>query len=448
MSFAKYSIQTVLVRSSLILFGLATGIINSRWLGPEGVGIIVLLALAKNFAFRFGNLGFGSAIAFYVAKKEISASRILWLVWLIGGIVSIVSCTVLLAVRGRDFSLWNDIQAGLFYLCLPSIPLKFFNSYLIRVLSGELRIGVTNIANMLMSLSNVVFLVVLVIVFGMGVTGAILSVVLSDMATFFYLALQFREAGNDTVETEEAKVSKMAMVYRLWRYGRWNYLLMFSNFLVEELPMMLLKSFSANNVPVGLFSRARGLGQQSRIVALPVSNVLFPYTAASEEKKATNRTNILCRNLLVVVVVCIGLMALFIKPIILVLYGEAFLPAAKIFYALASGFCLWPLGHFLAVHVAAFGRSRAAFFTSLCTVPVAAVTCWLLIPRYGAVGAGLSVSIIYTVWTLLRLVVYVRITGASFSEILFPRRSDLAYGVRVLKNAAAKFIKTTRIREN
>ncbi|MCK4784921.1 MAG: hypothetical protein KAV87_14305, partial [Desulfobacteraceae bacterium] len=70
------------------------------------------------------------------------------------------------------------------------------------------------------------------------------------------------------------------------------------------------------------------------------------------------------------------------------------------------------------------------------------------IPRYGAVGAGLSVSIIYTVWTLLRLVVYVRITGASFSEILFPRRSDLAYGVRVLKNAAAKFIKTTRIREN
>lgn len=149
----------------------------------------------------------------------------------------------------------------------------------------------------------------------------------------------------------------------------------------------------------------------------------------------------LCRSSMVIMIVGVGLLALLIKPIIFVLYGQEFLPATKIFYAIGPGFCFWPLGHFLSIHVAATGRAKVSFFTSLGTVAVAAVTCGLLIPKYGAIGAGLSVSVIYTVWTLLFLIVYIKITRTRFSEVLFLQHSDWEYGKRLIRNTAAKLIK-------
>jgi hypothetical protein len=54
MSFAKSSIHTFGTRFVLMALTMAAGIINARWLGPEGVGVLVLLALVKQTAFRFG----------------------------------------------------------------------------------------------------------------------------------------------------------------------------------------------------------------------------------------------------------------------------------------------------------------------------------------------------------------------------------------------------------
>ncbi|MHC4531279.1 MAG: oligosaccharide flippase family protein, partial [Planctomycetota bacterium] len=318
MSFAKHSIQTILVRVFLVLLGLVAGVINARWLGPEGVGIIALLLLVKNFAFRFGNLGFGSAFAFYVAKEKSSIHQILEVIWLTGSIASFMGIIILLFVWRRSFSPWNDIEPKLFYFYLLAVPLFFFNNYIQRVLSGELRITEMNFANMITIACTVLFTAALVIVFKMGIIGAILSVLLADLLTFFYLLFRVRKGGKRTVESDGFTGGKKALIYSLWRYGRWNYLLMFTGFLGEEIPLILLKSFSANNAPVGIYSKARNLGRQFRMVALPISQVLFPYTAASKEDYATKRTNILCRNSLVLMVLAAATMALLIKPIIFI----------------------------------------------------------------------------------------------------------------------------------
>ncbi|MCK4821382.1 oligosaccharide flippase family protein, partial [bacterium] len=407
-SFVKSSTHTVLVRVSLMVLGLATGIIYARWFGPEGVGILALLFLAKNFAFRYGNLGFGSSFAYFVAAKKISAHRISAIVWLAGVVLSLLSIIVLLALWRCEFSPWRDIQAELFYLSLLSIFFHFFINFHQRVLSGELRITAMNVANIISTVSGILYLVILVVVFKLGIQGAIISVVLADLTTFIYQIPLSTKGNVEVVEsTENNKTGKpngrSELIARLWRYGRWNYLAMFSAFFIEELPLILLKTFSANNVSIGLFTKARGLGRLSRIVAAPVAQVLFPFTAASEKDLATKRTNILCRNSLMIMAVVVPFMMLFAKPIIVLLYGEEFLFSVDIFYTLVPGIISWPLARFLGTHVAASGNSKALFFMTLVTLAGAIPICWHLIPRYGAIGAGLSVSAIYMVRVLLCL---------------------------------------------
>jgi O-antigen/teichoic acid export membrane protein len=440
MSFAKYSIQTFITRGAVTVLGMVTGIISARWLGPEGVGILALVLLIKEFSFRFFNLGFGSAFAFYVASKKVSTQQIMKLLWIVSTVMTFISVIVILVIWRQNFSPWNDMHPHLFYLCLPLIPLLFFSNYMQRVLSGELRITELNIANFVMGTTKVFFLIILVVLLEMGVAGAIFSLVLSDLSTFFYLLLQCSKSPAQACKTEWSESGVGTLALNLWRYGRWNYLIMFANFFVGELPLIILKKLSAYNAPIGLFARARGVGRLSRLVTLPVSQVLFPYTAASEKAEASNRTNVLCRNILLLMLLGVGVAVLVIKPLIILLYGEEFIPAAKIFYTLAPGIVFWPLGHFLGVHVAASGKPKRIFLASSFNAVVAAVICWLLIPRYGAIGAGLSASSIYFVQALLSIIIYVNLTGAHFTEALFVRKSDRAYYQRIYKLLASRFI--------
>jgi O-antigen/teichoic acid export membrane protein len=423
-SFAKSSLETGLVRACLIATGLATGIINARWLGAEGVGILALLLLIKVVAFCFGNLGFGSAFAFFVARERAQTRAVLPVLFGLGLATAFASSAIVLAVWRLPFSPWNDIEPGLVHLCLPMVPLLFLRIYLQRLLSGTLRIREMNVSELIFYGSYLALLVACVVAWDLGLFGAVLSVLIADCLAVLFLLWRSLIRPDTVLEAGDTRDEGRPSVGQLWRYGRWNYLLMLSNFLVEELPLILLKSFSADNTPVGLMSRAQNLARLQRMAVAPVAVVLFPYTAASQEDEATRRTNILCRNSLVLIAALVGLLALFIRPILVLLYGEAFLPAAEIFYALAPGAAFWPVGHFTAIHLAASGHPKPAFLSSLAAAAVAAGLCAVLIPRYGAVGAGLSATGIYAVRTILLLRVYVRQSGTPLAEVVMPRKAD------------------------
>lgn len=445
MSFARSTLQTFFTHIFLIIIGLAGGVIKARWLGVEGVGILALLTIVNSVAFRFGGLGFGSAFAYFLAKEKVSIYRISRLLWLVGGVMSGVSIFMLLLIWRQGFSPWNDIRPILFYVCLTTVPLFFFNNYIRRILSAKLKIKEINVSEVFSKVSNVLFVVILVVIFDLGLVGAILAVVLSVVLSFFYLLLQLNKVAGETVGKENESCTNRASLLNLWRYCRWNYLIMFANFFIEEFPLIILKNFSPNNIPVGLFSKAIGLGQQSRIVALPIAQMLFPYTATSKSEDATRRTNILCRNTLVVMLLIVVLMMIFIKPLILILYGEAFLPAANVFYALALGIAIWTIGHFLGIHVAASGSPKQVFLVSFITALFAMTICLIMIPRYGAIGAGLSVSAIYLINTSLRLIVYIKFTGATFVEICLPRWTDLEYYKKILRELFIRFTRETKV---
>ena len=439
MSFAKFTIQTFVVQIFSTATMLIAGIINARWLGVEGVGILVLLALIPSFTFHYGNLGFGSAIAYFVAKKEISTQRSLKIVWPIGSVMSVLSGIILLAIWRLDFSPLNDISSNLIYLYLPTIPLIFFINYMQRILSGGLRIPEANMAMLLGTATNVLLLTILVIGFVMGVKGAIFAVIGSQLVTFSYLFLRLRESsGGATDEEEDDRSSILPIILDFWRYGRWNYLLMFIGFLNDRIPLIFLKKLTSTNISVGLYSKALGLGEQSQLVAGPIAKMLFPFTAASRKDEATQRTNLVCRNSLIIMFFVVLAMVIFAKYLIVFLYGADFLPAVKIFYCIAPSVIFWPCSQFLAIHVAASGKPKAVFLVGLTTFFLTAPICLLLISKYGAIGAGFSMSIMSTTILLLRLGLYMKITKASISEVLFPCKSDWVYYSKVLRMLSSK----------
>jgi O-antigen/teichoic acid export membrane protein len=440
MSFLKSTIQTYFIRVTLIFEALVLSVIHSRWLGPEGVGVIGLLVLMQSFSFRFGNLGIGSSFAFFLAKKEVSVSQVIRILWSLGSVISVITVLTLLIIWQRDFSLWNDINPNVFYIALPAVPLYFFNQKMRRILSGQLRITAMNISELFPGIGRLFFACIFIIWFQTGIKGAVLALLLSEVMAFILLFLLTNVKQAEIVEQTVQQNSTGKLILRFWRYGRWNYLLMFSNFLCDELPLMLLKKISLMNVPVGLFLRARGIGRHTNIIIQPVSQMLFPFTATSQETVAVRRTNILCRNFILIAAATIGLVTLFIKPMIVILYGEEFLPATKVFYAIAPSFIFWPICRFIGIHIAASGKPKQVFLLGLITLLFGAPISYFLISEYGMIGAGLSMSIINVISIFLQLLLYIKLTGTLISEVIFPRFSDITYYQQALHSLRLKIV--------
>ncbi len=442
MSFARHSTQTILVRITVMLLLLFSGIITARWLGTSGEGVLSLLILLKTFAFRFGNLGFGSAFAFFLARDKIQPSDAFRKAICMGLLLSTLSALVFLAIWKLPFSQWNDISGGLFYMGLLMIPLFLLNNYFIRILSGQLRITAINVSELLLNSCNLVFLFIFVIVLDWKLAGGVLALLLADLFTCVYLFS--RAAKKEAVSLNSENPIKKMPTKELWQYGRWNYLVLLVNFLTEELPLMLLKSLSMDNSSVGLFHKARGLGRQTRVIAIPISQVLFPYTAASKEKSAVDRTNILCRNSLIAMVFVLAVAAVLIKPVILFLYGSQFSYSIKIFYLLIPGFLFWPMGHFLGVHLAASGKPHMVFWGGLCTVILGVLVSVFFISRYQANGAAASASMIFSLQAFIRLLIYRKVTSTGLMQVLIPRRKDLKHYREFMLTIPAIMDKYTR----
>jgi O-antigen/teichoic acid export membrane protein len=399
-----------------------------------------LLVLMQSFAFRFGNLGIGSSFAFFLAKKEVSVSQVIRILWSLGGVISVITVLTLLIIWQRDFSLWNDINPHVFYIALPAVPLYFFNQQMRRILSGQLRITAMNISELFPGIGRLLFAFIFIIWLQTGIKGAVLALLLSEIMAFILLFLLTNVKRAEIVKETVQQNSTGKLLLRFWRYGRWNYLLMFSNFLCDELPLILLKKISLMNVPVGLFLRARGIGRHTNIIIQPVSQMLFPFTATSQETVAVRRTNILCRNFMLVAAAIIGLVTIFIKPMIVILYGEEFLPATGVFYAIAPSFIFWPVGRFIGIHIAASGKPKQVFILGLITLLFGAPISYFLISEYGMVGAGLSMSIINVISIFLQLLLYIKLTGTHFSEVIFPRFSDTTYYKQALDSLRLRMV--------
>ena len=422
MSFAKSSIHTFGTRFILMALTMASGIINARRLGPEGLGVLVLLVLVKQTAFRFGNLGFGSAFAFFIARKKASTFNVIRVMWLTVSIVSIIMVIFMLLIRDTSFSPWNDIPANYFYLSLLTVPTVFLNLFLGRVLSGELKIAQANYASILTGVSYTSLLVLFVIVLNYGVIGSVLAIWLGDIVACLYILIWCLR--DIQAKPSEGHSNSLGLMRDCWKYGRWNYLLMMSQFVFEELPLIILKKVTLDNVLIGFFATARALARQSRLIAQPISQVLFPYTASSEKHHAADRTNSLCRAYLPIMFLGVVTVAIFIKPIIRLLYGDVFLPAVPVFYTVAPGIIVWPITQFLDIHIAASGRPKFAFLTRLIILPLVVGYCFIFIPRYGYIGAGIATSMIYLTNFVSRLMIYRYVTGSKVKDIIFIKNND------------------------
>jgi O-antigen/teichoic acid export membrane protein len=426
---ARSASITFAARVAALLLGIAGSVIVARALGPAGRGQYALIILIPTFLQVSGGLGLDQAMVYLVARSKNDARSIaftlasasaglgLILIAAYGGISQLPLYTGYLRTA--------QVDPPLVWILVVLLPVTLIALCFVSAILGLERYRAYNLASLLGPVSVLVLLLALVVVGGLGLTGAVLA---TGGASLFTLL----GAGTLLLLSSEGPIRLRPGVFReALRYGFRADAANLAWFLHNRADMFFV-GYLAGPAALGYYATAVGLAEKLNMPPSAVGTVLFPKIAAATGEDARRLTPVACRHTLsLTLLLCVGL-ALLAWPLIYVLFGTPFLPAVPLLWLLLPGVLSLSVGRLLSADLNGRGLpgSVARVNVAMALVNIALNLWW--IPIWGAAGSAAATSVSYTAAVILLSRRYVRESAVGWREMLVLTRPELRELMRLI----------------
>ena len=420
-SISKNSAITFSSQILIFAVGFITSIILARTLGPTGKGVYALIILIPAVMLKLGSLGIEAANVYFVGSKQyepkaaVSNSLIssvllgLFLVLLFLGISYLGAFKIYL----------NSNQINIFYLWLAvlTIPFSLFSGFLRSIFLGKEEIITFNKINIFQTIIQLVLIVIFLMILKQGVSGAVNAYILTVLFVFVFIIFLIKNV------TEIKLFFNRKMFRDSIGYGIKAYFGNLAQFLNYRLDMFLVALFLTPTA-VGYYSIAVGIAEKLWMLPGAIATVLFPRISSLQDKDANNLTPRVARHTFFIVLIISLILAVLAKPLVEILFGDAFLPSVIPLLILLPGIIALGGAKTLTADLAGRGKPQfgayAAFVSLAVNIPL---NLWL-IPKWGISGAAFASTIAYIIATLVVIIAFVKISGKSWNVILLIKKQD------------------------
>ncbi|MCX7852320.1 MAG: oligosaccharide flippase family protein [Caldilineales bacterium] len=401
-----------------LVLGLAlvNAAVVARELGPAGKGTVTLATLVTTSLVLFLGGGLNLANAYYAGSGRVEIPRLtanaVAVALLVNGLAAVLVTGFFLT--GWWQRLLPGMPAEILLLALAWFPALLLREYVLGILQGRRRIPTVNLINLTQTLLTLVGTVGFVVGLGWGLVGAMLAVVLAGwMALGLSLGLAQREGAR------WRPLWNRALLRMTLSYGLRGWLANILQFFNYRLDTFLLNGFVGAAV-VGLYSVAVALAEMLWYLPNAVGFVLFPRAAATAAAAMNRFTpRVLAATMALTALAAVAL-AVFGRPLIVLVFSARFAAAYAALLALLPGAVLMGGAKVLANDIAGRGFPQHNSLAAGVGLIVTVVGDLLLIPRYGAMGAGLASSAAYAVVFGLTLSLYRRVSRRSAETVTDP----------------------------
>jgi len=381
-------IETYATRVLLIGIGLVASVMVSRLLGPEGRGLYAVAAATGALGVQVGNLGMHTANVYLVARDpDILAPLVgnsLAVSFGFGGLISL-----LLAVVFLQFPNLISLHGAMLFLALAWIP--FGLAYL---LLQNLMLGVHDVRgyNLLEVVSKVLPLVLIVVLIFSGRRGVVSFFAAGNVALLVGCVWSW---GRLRVRFEESPAFSLSLFRGSIRYAVKAYLASFFAFLVLRADLFMVQHMLGLE-QAGYYSVAASMADYISVLAVVIGTILFPKLSAMTEIDAKLQlTKKAAWGTAGILLPLLAIAALAARPVVRLLFGAAFLPAALAFVFLMPGMLFLGVNSVAVQFLNSIGYPRSVVVIwGLCSALNICVNIWV-IPHHGIVGASVVSSVSY-----------------------------------------------------
>jgi len=390
MSVERHVSHTVILRIFLTVLMMAQSIFVTRLLGPEARGLFAKLQAAQSFFILFLGLGVTSAITYYISNRKLEHGKVLgfaFCCWLVGaGFLGLFQ--------------WLTLRVPSIDLIFPAgfsshfYEIYFFTSFLFNslqlvfnsALSGRQRFDMCNAMELVVAAMRVVIFCGYFAGKFVGFYPSVHSIFLADLSLTMIRAVLFficyrKEFGFQFLFSLKGTLRPM-LGFSILIYVSYliNFLYLRADYWIIERQLGLKE--------LGVYSVAAGLAQFLTFIPMTLNMVMLPHLSATKETEALERLGMFSRLNASALMLLTSILVFFASPVVLVCYGRAFEAAILPLRIVSISFFMLSLKHLFAYYNLSQGRARHNIFAELLGLSIGLSGDFLLIPRYGIVGAS------------------------------------------------------------
>jgi len=406
-------------RMAILGFVFITNVLISRYLGPDGKGVLAALLIYPTLLVSMSELGIRQASIYIVGKKEHTESKIIGVILFFLVLMSVVS---IIAISLIFIFLRNPaFNESMIILALMIVPLMLCISYSQGVFLGKEQITNFVRTSWIASALELGFIVLLVVYANQYIIGALTAKILGLALVAFYALWLISKIAPIKINLDIQLAKKMLHLGIV--YGIALFVLNL-NYKVDIILLDLLSNpFELGQYTVGV-TIAELIWQLPTALSLLVfsksANAIDPRTFSKDISK-------LMRVVLVFAIV--GAVTLFFASSYLIplLFGSEFIPSVEVMQLLLPGIVIMTIFKVLNMDLAGKGKPFISLVVFAPVVVLNIALNFLLIPLYGSNGAAIASSLSYTIGGLLFLVVYARVVDISIKEMFKYQKADFKF---------------------
>lgn len=419
--------HTFISRIFMLFAAFLLTVVTARLLGAEGRGAYVLAFSFFSLLMVAFGLGVDRANVFFAGKGS-NPSSLLANSLLLATIVGVPVCLITYFFQLPLSRLLSGLDPKYIIWIGAIIPFQLFYYFSQHILLGQRRIAAYNLLRNFEALIQLLILIALVVVFSMGVAGAVISMLLSSIAALVVVVWLLREHLSLRYD--------FPLLKQTLGYGAKAALSEVTQFFNFRLDLFVI-AFFLNLEHVGVYSIAVSISQILWNLPFALGTVIFSQSATSDANAMNSITPRACRTITGLTsffAICL----LFSGPFVLSIFGSGYASAITPLRLLLPGVIAYGIGHVLHIDLAGRGRPEIGTIGSLISFGFTVVLDFLLIPAFAISGAAIASTLAYIGSTLFILISFCSITKLSPSEILIPRVADMKQALSITKKLVGR----------
>ncbi|MBA7540371.1 lipid II flippase MurJ [subsurface metagenome] len=420
-SISKNSAITFSSQILIFALGLITSIILARTLGPSGKGIYTLIILIPAVMLRLGSLGIEAANVYFIGSKQYEPKEVISNSLLSGILLGLFLILLFLwtSYLSAFKNYLNSNQINIFYLWLVvlTIPFSLFSGFLRSIFLGKEEIITFNKINIFQTVFQLVAIVIFLMILKQGVSGAVNAYILTVLFVFLFIIFLIKKVTEISLSFN-GKLFKDSIGYGVKAY--FAHLAQFLNYRLDIFLVALFLTPAA----VGYYSIAVGIAEKLWMLPGAIATVLFPRISSLQDKDANNLTPRVARHTFFIVLIISLILAVLAKPLVEILFGDAFLPSVISLLILLPGIIALGGAKTLTADLAGRGKPQFGTYASFVSLAVNIPLNLWLIPRWGISGAAFASTVAYIIATIVVIIAFTKISQKSWSDILIIKKTD------------------------
>jgi O-antigen/teichoic acid export membrane protein len=310
-------------------------------------------------------------------------------------------------------------------LAAALVPITFLDWTTSNQLLGMLRFGLFNALKFIATVAYTLAVVILLGVFGLGVTGGLIATLISSVLALLLALKPILGRSRPRIDRE--------LLRPMLHYGsrvQVGVIFQMVNYRLDVVIMQFFRPLSQ----VGYYVVAQTIAELVISLATSFQSSVMPLTShfeGDERQEITTINSVRHHGILAGLAVLAN--TVFGTLVILFAYGHQFRPAVIPMLVLLPG--VWFLGMGLVIQGDLSGRGRPGLSSQLAAL-AAGVTVTLdfaLIPPLGVMGGALASVAAYTTFGIASLIALHRVSGIPVRRLVVPTRDDLSLYIRVLR---------------